>query len=135
MIRRPPRSTLFPYTTLFRSALRIVHRLAKRHVVQAQFRQRLARPEFEILDDEIAFGCCGKSRLLACGRRGRQEGDRAQQDEIANYGRHQGAPRRRKFITSGEHAEMQSQRAWKFFLQYPLRVSSAEFVAVGPTTY
>src|SRR2546422_4512366 len=26
MIRRPPRSTLFPYTTLFRSALEHVHR-------------------------------------------------------------------------------------------------------------
>src|SRR3712207_7159598 len=26
MIRRPPRSTLFPYTTLFRSGLRDVHR-------------------------------------------------------------------------------------------------------------
>src|SRR3712207_7482576 len=26
MIRRPPRSTLFPYTTLFRSALRTAHR-------------------------------------------------------------------------------------------------------------
>src|SRR2546421_3364272 len=25
MIRRPPRSTLFPYTTLFRSALRLDH--------------------------------------------------------------------------------------------------------------
>src|SRR2546425_7505165 len=25
MIRRPPRSTLFPYTTLFRSVLQIVH--------------------------------------------------------------------------------------------------------------
>src|SRR3712207_8460753 len=33
MIRRPPRSTLFPYTTLFRSedALRRVHVLARRH--------------------------------------------------------------------------------------------------------
>src|SRR2546422_5206610 len=28
MIRRPPRSTLFPYTTLFRSALRVHRRLA-----------------------------------------------------------------------------------------------------------
>src|SRR3712207_7356463 len=28
MIRRPPRSTLFPYTTLFRSARRAVGRLA-----------------------------------------------------------------------------------------------------------
>src|SRR3712207_7889734 len=25
MIRRPPRSTLFPYTTLFRSLVRVVH--------------------------------------------------------------------------------------------------------------
>src|SRR5256885_5742039 len=28
MIRRPPRSTLFPYTTLFRSAIRYGHRSA-----------------------------------------------------------------------------------------------------------
>src|SRR2546426_6637352 len=28
MIRRPPRSTLFPYTTLFRSLLDGIHRLA-----------------------------------------------------------------------------------------------------------
>src|SRR2546426_5561123 len=27
MIRRPPRSTLFPYTTLFRSHLRRIHRV------------------------------------------------------------------------------------------------------------
>src|SRR5690348_17743034 len=26
MIRRPPRSTLFPYTTLFRSGLEVLHR-------------------------------------------------------------------------------------------------------------
>src|SRR3989442_11781584 len=30
MIRRPPRSTLFPYTTLFRSLLRLV--IAHRHI-------------------------------------------------------------------------------------------------------
>src|SRR2546430_5833553 len=30
MIRRPPRSTLFPYTTLFRSANE--HRLRRRHI-------------------------------------------------------------------------------------------------------
>src|SRR5260370_22802817 len=28
MIRRPPRSTLFPYTTLFRSLFNLVHRTA-----------------------------------------------------------------------------------------------------------
>src|SRR2546427_2622083 len=30
MIRRPPRSTLFPYTTLFRSAAAVLHRLELR---------------------------------------------------------------------------------------------------------
>src|SRR5258705_848956 len=34
MIRRPPRSTLFPYTTLFRSA--VERQLAHRHVVRQQ---------------------------------------------------------------------------------------------------
>src|SRR2546423_11428055 len=33
MIRRPPRSTLFPYTTLFRSHAQLAHRL--RHTVEA----------------------------------------------------------------------------------------------------
>src|SRR5258708_26437190 len=31
MIRRPPRSTLFPYTTLFRSNLRLVVSIAKKY--------------------------------------------------------------------------------------------------------
>src|SRR3712207_8957298 len=31
MIRRPPRSTLFPYTTLFRSIIAVHRALAKRH--------------------------------------------------------------------------------------------------------
>src|SRR2546429_6937799 len=31
MIRRPPRSTLFPYTTLFRSRADLVHRRRERH--------------------------------------------------------------------------------------------------------
>src|SRR3712207_9429740 len=35
MIRRPPRSTLFPYTTLFRSALRLILReLVRRNRVR-----------------------------------------------------------------------------------------------------
>src|SRR3712207_7256457 len=33
MIRRPPRSTLFPYTTLFRSSLYLVHSVSKFHRV------------------------------------------------------------------------------------------------------
>src|SRR5947207_6115220 len=36
MIRRPPRSTLFPYTTLFRSDAKLGRRLARHHQQQAQ---------------------------------------------------------------------------------------------------
>src|SRR2546422_7901889 len=40
MIRRPPRSTLFPYTTLFRSCLPtiVAHEHAQRHYAQGRFR-------------------------------------------------------------------------------------------------
>src|SRR3982750_3035160 len=34
MIRRPPRSTLFPYTTLFRSDLELAHRQRRQPVVE-----------------------------------------------------------------------------------------------------
>src|SRR2546426_2898517 len=34
MIRRPPRSTLFPYTTLFRSRRWIVHEIGKHTILQ-----------------------------------------------------------------------------------------------------
>src|SRR5256885_7420084 len=39
MIRRPPRSTLFPYTTLFRSGIRecITHLLERKHLVHQRF--------------------------------------------------------------------------------------------------
>src|SRR2546426_8498212 len=36
MIRRPPRSTLFPYTTLFRSMLRRQRLIRERHVHHAR---------------------------------------------------------------------------------------------------
>src|SRR5258708_30486104 len=39
MIRRPPRSTLFPYTTLFRSQGIVAHDIAARHYVRAGSRQ------------------------------------------------------------------------------------------------
>src|SRR6185295_17880341 len=58
MIRRPPRSTLFPYTTLFRSVL--VHAaiddvdVAGR--VEAGERHRLRGPEVEAVVDEVAEG-------------------------------------------------------------------------------
>src|SRR5256885_12233056 len=42
MIRRPPRSTLFPYTTLFRSVMTIIDRAERRDGVDHQQR-RVAR--------------------------------------------------------------------------------------------
>src|SRR2546422_7951029 len=49
MIRRPPRSTLFPYTTLFRSL--ISFRRSPRRIVDPEFCQRLSAREREVLDD------------------------------------------------------------------------------------
>src|SRR3712207_7129629 len=51
MIRRPPRSTLFPYTTLFRSVVVVeydrVHRRFRRNAGRARLAQReCARPGF-----------------------------------------------------------------------------------------
>src|SRR5258706_3526714 len=43
MIRRPPRSTLFPYTTLFRSAVGSHRRGASRRALAGQRAQRAAR--------------------------------------------------------------------------------------------
>src|SRR2546429_3434306 len=51
MIRRPPRSTLFPYTTLFRSRVRqpVGHRRHRlQHVVVA-----LPRPDADLRDEEV----------------------------------------------------------------------------------
>src|SRR2546430_13063846 len=46
MIRRPPRSTLFPYTTLFRSKGRVAAALEGRHVHRpAQERPPRVRPD------------------------------------------------------------------------------------------
>src|SRR3712207_8845477 len=44
MIRRPPRSTLFPYTTLFRSELAHRHVPRDHHVVDQRKRQHELRP-------------------------------------------------------------------------------------------
>src|SRR2546428_7038281 len=38
MIRRPPRSTLFPYTTLFRSAFRALHAPCRDSILQGASR-------------------------------------------------------------------------------------------------
>src|SRR2546421_2680541 len=43
MIRRPPRSTLFPYTTLFRSRARIQALLGERDVAVGLLREAIAQ--------------------------------------------------------------------------------------------
>src|SRR5438132_9000716 len=42
MIRRPPRSTLFPYTTLFRSERSSARRPARTEIARARWRRRYA---------------------------------------------------------------------------------------------
>src|SRR5256885_12106855 len=53
MIRRPPRSTLFPYTTLFRSGLRVCvkgHMGRWESLVEKKIREAMAEGEFDDLD-------------------------------------------------------------------------------------
>src|SRR5438132_4572676 len=45
MIRRPPRSTLFPYTTLFRSGAEAGHRLPELHNLLGPCPRRLVLPQ------------------------------------------------------------------------------------------
>src|SRR5256885_10134546 len=61
MIRRPPRSTLFPYTTLFRSidlAFGITRRSERRSIVEIGAPIPLAIPGvlLDILADTVGFG-------------------------------------------------------------------------------
>src|SRR2546430_5611782 len=61
MIRRPPRSTLFPYTTLFRS----LDDLPGVHHVAAALRHLLAlRVEHELVDDHVLVDQDRKSTRL-----------------------------------------------------------------------
>src|SRR5258705_7403792 len=52
MIRRPPRSTLFPYTTLFRSQRLVVEPVGRHRAARAALGP--AGPEHEVVDDELA---------------------------------------------------------------------------------
>src|SRR2546427_10265308 len=88
MIRRPPRSTLFPYTTLFRSILRLADRLS--------LRRRLVRESVGPGDgaERPGRGDAGQHDLVA-GRnvyeRGRPQGVREYADGYARRS-HRGAP-------------------------------------------
>src|SRR2546426_6331323 len=68
MIRRPPRSTLFPYTTLFRSGLRIESSTAELRwrgpnlatCCAMRYSKRLDRPPADVRED-LARGASGVS--------------------------------------------------------------------------
>src|SRR5260221_10785524 len=70
MIRRPPRSTLFPYTTLFRSMLGIPFRVAKTDVQElrlpreppADYVRRLARDKARSVPGAWVLGAGNRPR-------------------------------------------------------------------------
>src|SRR2546422_11155207 len=53
MIRRPPRSTLFPYTTLFRSSVAANYRAACRGRSRAEFISKIGVAEEEADETEL----------------------------------------------------------------------------------
>src|SRR5256885_17014179 len=69
MIRRPPRSTLFPYTTLFRS-------------LQPQRRVAPRRPELRVVFDDVLVGAVGRELVAAAGAADRRLEARVTRDEI-----------------------------------------------------
>src|SRR5947209_15592378 len=69
MIRRPPRSTLFPYTTLFRSARR------------GRLRGRAATGAGGAGGGRPAAGCPGRIRCRSAGRRSRGAGKGPRSEE------------------------------------------------------
>src|SRR2546427_285238 len=52
MIRRPPRSTLFPYTTLFRSRLQVLGVAAKREIMGLGTHRAVARETRAVVGEE-----------------------------------------------------------------------------------
>src|SRR5256885_12770718 len=55
MIRRPPRSTLFPYTTLFRSQIIIDHNRSPRNFKKLPQPNRAAQGDNPLCGDRIAL--------------------------------------------------------------------------------
>src|SRR3989442_3754680 len=69
MIRRPPRSTLFPYTTLFRSVVETVEDPGTQISLEEA---RFEDPEFQVgdvLEEEVPFGEFGRTAVQAAKQR------------------------------------------------------------------
>src|SRR5574343_1509539 len=54
MIRRPPRSTLFPYTTLFRSVFNLYQRLYSKDIIASEKREQSLSEKRVLVSNEIA---------------------------------------------------------------------------------
>src|SRR3712207_7261655 len=79
MIRRPPRSTLFPYTTLFRSrgeALRGLGPLERRHREAELVHRRVAKRRVQVAVLVLAHHACELVRILERERRRLHDRDR-----------------------------------------------------------
>src|SRR5260370_25216837 len=61
MIRRPPRSTLFPYTTLFRSARGVLRRAGRRAGLAGRIKPHAFRHSFT----SAVLDACGGDLLVA----------------------------------------------------------------------
>src|SRR5256885_16925707 len=93
MIRRPPRSTLFPYTTLFRSAsqteiVKLAERQAQEIVEDARRQARETRLEVEDWADSILSTLeVNLDKFLGAVRRGRERlHERSQESVMAGAG-------------------------------------------------
>src|SRR3712207_9115371 len=75
MIRRPPRSTLFPYTTLFRSQ-RWTQRFLPRRSKEAQ---QVHEDLFTLIKSEAKANPNRNDIAAHCGQNGYKEADRKQQ--------------------------------------------------------
>src|SRR5256885_10617683 len=74
MIRRPPRSTLFPYTTLFRSAVRAQRHLEQRGAAHEHLLELGGGVEVEMGDEPEPVAQRTRQQARAGGRA--DEGDR-----------------------------------------------------------
>src|SRR3712207_7975106 len=61
MIRRPPRSTLFPYTTLFRSTRRTLSRVCPPRLGGCRVRWRASTTQTTTTRRSRSFGTCSAS--------------------------------------------------------------------------
>src|SRR5256885_12786591 len=68
MIRRPPRSTLFPYTTPFRSAARLPWSAGDSRVLSSRLESRLRRPDGAVQRDPSGVSALQGRAARPCSR-------------------------------------------------------------------